>query len=201
MPVQAPTAGQSLPSAFLAHAQQLFRAAGECYDRQPARQTARRYAAAQGRRNKAARSAAQRRLPRGRVGAVGDRPRKDGASPATSSGTGRPAGAAAEHPVHHGRRHRLDAAEHLPPRPDGRRNAQHRPHRTRRRDVHGLLCRAELHGGALCLFHRNEPPASRHDHAAAPRQPVISEARHPDARQGFARSRLHHWRVRQEPPR
>ncbi|MCK7577539.1 MAG: LysM peptidoglycan-binding domain-containing protein [Chromatiales bacterium] len=34
-----------------------------------------------------------------------------------------------QHPVHHGRRHRLDAAERLPPRPDGRRNAQHRPHR------------------------------------------------------------------------
>ena len=26
-------------------------------------------------------------------------------------------------------RHRLDAAEHLPLRPDGRGNAQHRPHR------------------------------------------------------------------------
>ncbi len=35
----------------------------------------------------------------------------------------------AQHPLHHGRRHRLDAAEHLPPRPDGRGNAQHRPHR------------------------------------------------------------------------
>ena len=35
----------------------------------------------------------------------------------------------AQHPVHHGRRHRLDAAEHLPSGPDGRRNAQHRSHR------------------------------------------------------------------------
>jgi uncharacterized protein (TIGR03000 family) len=35
----------------------------------------------------------------------------------------------AQHPVHHGRRHRLDAAELLPPRPDGRRDAQHRPNR------------------------------------------------------------------------
>ena len=31
-----------------------------------------------------------------------------------------------------GTRHRLDAAEHLPPRPDGRGDAQHRPHRETR---------------------------------------------------------------------
>src|SRR5262245_27049959 len=35
----------------------------------------------------------------------------------------------AQHPLHHGRRHRLDAAEHLSPGPDGRGNTEHRPHR------------------------------------------------------------------------
>ncbi len=31
----------------------------------------------------------------------------------------------------------MDAAEHLSPRPDGRRDAEHRSHRQRRCDVHG----------------------------------------------------------------
>ena len=62
---------------------------------------------------------------------------------------------AAQHPVHHGRRHRLDAAVDLPSRPDGRRDAQHRPDRPRRGDVHRLLCRAELHGRAQRLLHRH----------------------------------------------
>ena len=81
---------------------------------------------------------------------------------------GRP-GEEAEHPVHHGRRHRLDAAEHLPPRPDGRRNAQHRPHRPRGRDVHGLRRHAELHLRAQRLLHRHVSAAHRHDPAAAAR--------------------------------
>ena len=54
-------------------------------------------------------------------------------------------------------------------RPDGRGNAQHRPHRTRGRQVHDLLRRAELHGGAQRLLHRHEPAAHRHDPAAAAR--------------------------------
>ena len=106
----------------------------------------------------------------------------------------------AQHPVHHGRRHRLDAAEHLPPRPDGRRNAQHRPHRAGGRDVHGLRRHAELHLRAQCLLHRHVSAAHRHDPAAAAGQPVLSAARHAGARQVPARSRLHHRRVRQEPP-
>src|SRR5215471_6014813 len=32
----------------------------------------------------------------------------------------RPTATEAQHPLHHGRRYRLDAAEYLPPRPDGR---------------------------------------------------------------------------------
>src|SRR5262245_65917613 len=50
-----------------------------------------------------------------------------------------------EHPVHHGRSHRLDAAELLPPGLDGRGNTQHRPHRQGGWDVHDLLRRVELH--------------------------------------------------------
>ena len=113
---------------------------------------------------------------------------------------GRAAATEAQHPVHHGRRHRLDAAEHLPPRPDGRGNAQHRPHRAGRRDLHGLRRHAELHLGTQCLLHRHVSAAHRHDPAATARQPVLSAARHPGARQVPARSRLQHRRVRQEPP-
>ena len=107
----------------------------------------------------------------------------------------------AQHPVHHGRRHRLDAAEHLPPRPDGRRDAQHRPHRQRGRDLHALLRRAELHRRAQRLLHRHASAAHGHDPAAAPGQPVLPAARHAGAREVPARPRLQHRRVRQEPPR
>ena len=110
------------------------------------------------------------------------------------------AAAEAQHPLHHGRRHRLDAAEHLPPRPDGRGNAQYRSHRQRRRDLHALLRRAELHRRAQRLLHRHASAAHRHDPAATARQPVLSAARHAGARQVPARSRLQHRRVRQEPP-
>ncbi len=108
--------------------------------------------------------------------------------------------AEAQHPVHHGRRHRLDAAEHLPPRPDGRRDAQHRPHRQRGRDLHDVLRRAELHGRAQRLLHRHASAAHRHDPAATARQPVLAASRHAGAGQVPARPRLHHRRVRQEPP-
>jgi hypothetical protein len=39
-------------------------------------------------------------------------------------------------------------------RPDGLQDAEHRPHRPRRHDVHRLLRRAELHGGAFIVHHR-----------------------------------------------
>ena len=114
---------------------------------------------------------------------------------------GRAAAAEAQHPLHHGRRHRLDAAEHLPPRPDGRGNPQYRPHRQRRRDIHALLCRAELHRRAQRLLHRHASAAHRHDPAATAGQPVLPAARHAGGRQVPARSRLQHRRVRQEPSR
>ena len=116
-------------------------------------------------------------------------------------GGGAGGGREAEHPLHHGRRHRLDAAVDLPPRPDGRGDAEHRPHRPGRRDVHRLLRRAELHRRAQRLLHRHESAARRHDPAGDSRQPVLPAARHAGARQVPARSRLQHRRVRQEPPR
>ena len=94
----------------------------------------------------------------------------------------------------------LYAAEHLPPRPDGRRDAQHRSHRQRRCDLHALLRRAELHGRAYGLHHRHAAGPRRHDLAGNSRQPILSAARHAVACQVPARSRLQHRRVRQEPP-
>ena len=79
------------------------------------------------------------------------------------------------------------------------RDAQHRPHRQRRRDLHGLLRRAELHGRAQRLLHRHASAAHRHDPAATAGQPVLPATRHPGARQVPARPRLQHRRVRQEP--
>ena len=78
-------------------------------------------------------------------------------------------GGQAEHPLHHGRRHRLHAAVDLPPRADGRRDAQHRSHRRRGRTLHRLLCRAELHRRSQRLLHRHAPAPHRHDPAAAAR--------------------------------
>ena len=70
----------------------------------------------------------------------------------------------------------------------------------RRRDLHGLRRHAELHLRAQRLLHRHVSAAHRHDPAAIARQPVLSATRHAGARQIPARSRLHHRRVRQEPP-
>ena len=62
------------------------------------------------------------------------------------------------------------------------RNAQHRPHRQRRRALHGLLRRAELHLRAQRLLHRHASAAHGHDPAATSRQPVLPAARHAGAR-------------------
>ena len=62
------------------------------------------------------------------------------------------------------------------------------------------LRRAELHGRAQRLLHRHASAAHRHDPAATARQPVVAAPRHAGARQVPARPRLHHRRVRQEPP-
>src|SRR3984893_7769798 len=88
----------------------------------------------------------------------------------------------AQHPLHYGRRHRLDAAENLSPRPDGRRNAQHRSHRPGGCDLHGLLRRGELHRRADCLLHRHASPARRNDPAPTAWKPDLPIARYPSAR-------------------
>src|SRR5207249_3237296 len=50
------------------------------------------------------------------------------------------------------------------------------------------------------LLHRHASAAHGHDPAAAARQPVVPPSRHANTREVPARSRLHHGRVRQEPP-
>ena len=107
----------------------------------------------------------------------------------------------AQHPLHHGRRHRLHAAEPLSPRIDGGRNAKHRSYRQRRCDLHGLRGHAELHFRPQRLLHRNVSGTHRHDPAATSGQPVLSAAGHTGARSIPARPRLHDRRVRQEPSR
>ena len=106
----------------------------------------------------------------------------------------------AQHPVHHGRRHRPDAAEHLSPRLDGRRNPEHRQHRPRGRHVHGLLGHAELHLGAHRVHHRHVPAARRPDPTATSGKPGLAAAGYADAVQAPARHRIQHRPVRQEPP-
>src|SRR5262249_57609635 len=50
------------------------------------------------------------------------------------------------------------------------------------------------------LLHRNVSPAHRHDPAATAGQPVMVATRYSRACSVLAGSRLHYWRVRQEPP-
>ena len=62
----------------------------------------------------------------------------------------------AKHPRHLGRRHRHREPELLHARAHGLSDAQHRPHRQGRHDVHRFLRRAVLHRGPLVLHHRAE---------------------------------------------
>ena len=68
----------------------------------------------------------------------------------------------------------------LPPWSDGRGDAQHRPHRAGRHVVHDRLRGAELHRRAHIIYHRHEPVAGWHDHAAAAGLQHVPVARHPD---------------------
>ena len=83
------------------------------------------------------------------------------------------AAAEAQHPRHHGRRHRLLEHQRLQPRHDGLPHAQHRPHRQRRRDLHRLLRPAILHRRPRRVHHRPEPDA----HRASESRPAGSEGR------------------------
>ena len=107
----------------------------------------------------------------------------------------------AQHPVHHGRRHRLDAAELLSPRVDGRRDAEHRSHRQRRRAVHAVLRRVELHGRALRVRHRHDSLPRGLAPAGVARRDFVSAPGNAVHRAVPARPGLHDRRVRQEPPR
>ena len=116
--------------------------------------------------------------------------------------SGRPGAAGkAQHPGHHGRRHRAVEHQRLQSRHDGLPHAQHRPHRPRRRDLHRLLRPAIVHGGARRLHHRpvadpHRPPESR---PAGRTGRAVGEG--PDHRRHPEAAGLRHRPVRQEPPR
>ena len=73
------------------------------------------------------------------------------------AGRGTAGAAEAEHPVHHGRRHRPLSAEHLPSWPDGRRDAQHRPHRQRRCEVHDYYAEQSCTAGRTAFITGMQP--------------------------------------------
>ena len=107
----------------------------------------------------------------------------------------------AQHPRDLGRRHRDLEPELLQRRPHGLPDAEHRPDRGRGGAVHGLLRRAELHGGQSRLHLRAEPHSHGPDeggHAGGRRRHPCRGPDHCDGAQG---PRLRHRAVRQEPPR
>ena len=69
----------------------------------------------------------------------------------------------------------------------------------RRRHVHALLRRVELHGRAHGLLHRNASVPRGHGPAAVAGRHFVSAPRHAGARPVPVRSGLYHRRVRQEP--
>ena len=81
------------------------------------------------------------------------------------------------------------------------RDAEHRPHRQRRRHVHALLRRVELHRRALRVHHRHAPVPRGHGPAAVAGRDFVSAPRHAVPCPVPVEPRLHHRRVRQEPPR
>ena len=83
----------------------------------------------------------------------------------------------------------------------GLQDAEHRPHRQGRHDVHGLLRREQLHGGPLVLHHRPDAQAHRPVEGRHPgRAGRPAGARH-HHRPGAEAAGLRHRPVRQEPPR
>ena len=83
----------------------------------------------------------------------------------------------------------------------GLQDAEHRPHRQGRHDVHRLLRREQLHGGPLVLHHRPDAQAHRTVEGRHPgRAGRPPGARHHD-RPGAEAARLRDRPVRQEPSR
>ena len=112
-----------------------------------------------------------------------------------------PPGRQAEHPRHLRRRHRPDQRQRLFVRPDGLPHAEHRPHRPGRHDVHRLLRRAELHGGAVVVHHRPMHAAHRPFEGRHSRRDRGSAGERRDDRRIAQAARLRHRPVRQEPSR
>ena len=109
--------------------------------------------------------------------------------------------AEAEHPRHHGRRHRLLEHLRLQPRPDGLSHPEHRPAGRGGRALHRLLRPAVLHRRPRRLHHRPEPDAHRAPEGRAARRARGPAGRGPDDRRPPEAARLHDRPVRQEPPR
>ena len=117
---------------------------------------------------------------------------------AAGAGTGR---RPAEHPRHLRRRRRPDEHQRLTHGLVGYKNAEHRPDRQGRHDVHRLLRREQLHGGPLVLHHRPDAQAHRPVEGRHPgRAGRPAGARH-HHRPGAQAARLCDRAVRQEPPR
>ena len=117
------------------------------------------------------------------------------------AGLGAAAAEAAKHRHHLGRRHRPVRHQRLFARPDGLQDAQYRPHRQRRHDVHRLLRGAELHRRPRLVHHRPVRPSHRHDQGGpAGRHARAAEGR-PDHCRAAQAARLCDRTVRQEPSR
>ena len=130
--------------------------------------------------------------------------------PAVATGPGaaasrrqrRAGGPQAEHPRHLRRRHRHLQHQRLQPRPDGLPDAQHRPHRQGRRDVHRLLRRSRAARPAAPSFILGQEPFRTGlltiGMPGAPHGIAEWIRRIADAAQA---ARLRHRPVRQEPSR
>ncbi len=86
-------------------------------------------------------------------------------------------------------------------RPDGLRDAEHRPHRQGRPPVPALLRRAILHGRPLGVSHRPAHHSHRADQGRLPRRADGHEPARSLDRRPAQESRLRHRSVRQEPRR
>ena len=157
----------------------------------------RRYAEI-GQRIETPRSVVERQFSCRRFGALRRRADKRCASAATDTGTRR-GRTAAEHRRHHGRRHRHVEHRRLPPRHDGRPDAEPRQDRRRRHAVHRLLRRGELHGGPRQLHHRRAADPHRHDHGRPGRRTHRHTGAGGDDRHRAQGNGLRHRPVRQEP--
>ena len=107
----------------------------------------------------------------------------------------------AEHRLHHGRRHRHLEHRRLPPRHDGRADAEPRQARQGGHAVHRLLRRGELHGGPRGVHHRRVADPHRHDDGRPGRGQDRAARRGLHDRHGAQGPGLRHGAVRQEPPR